>query len=281
MKWSCPIDAYHNVKEIALSHSAYTQETVTSGQLEKIRLVLSTYQDGSGQLARPNGKTLPGWRDFERAVALAFQGVAQESKAIYDVIVPLSAVPGTHCGIACKMRKLLRDVQRTGRVTIEVSNSSGRFWDALQREGLDDFETAPARAGDILLRLVEQWHDDVDIAHGGNIDNSKSFYLVLQWDEKTLTYQMYQYALTFPDPTTLSWSAQGRRLVGEDARGVIIEWYGRSGGQLKYYPPVEQAIWVSAIFTLEPLPGSDEVYGVLRKVREYYPELWQRACESH
>ncbi len=257
---------------------AYTHNIVTAGQLEKIRLILSTYQDGSGQLARPQGKTLPGWRDFERAVAVAFGGIAQESKAIYDVLVPLVAGSDTYYGIACKMRKLLRDVQRTGRVTIEVSNSAGKFWDALQREGLADFETTPARAGDVLLRLVEQWHKAVGIMHGGTIDTQKSFYLVLQWDEKTLTYRMYQYALAFPDPLMLSWSAQGRRLVGKDVRGIVIEWYGHSGGQLKYYPPVEQAIWVSEIFTLEPLPESNGEYGIMRRVREYYPELWQRAC---
>lgn len=209
---------------------------------------------------------------------MAFEGAAQESKAIYDVLVPLAATPDTHYGIACKMRKLLRDIQRTGRVTIEVSNSSGRFWDALQGEGLDDLETASTRAGEILLRLVEQWHEAIDITHGGTIDIRKSFYLVLQWDEKTLTYRMYQYALAFPDPVALSWSMQGRRLVGEDACGVIVEWYGYSGGQLKYYPPAEQALWISEVFTLEPLPESDEEYGVMRRVREYYPELWQRAC---
>jgi len=159
-----------------------------------------------------------------------------------------------------------------------VSNSSGKFWDALQREGLDAFESAPARAGDILLRLVEQWHNAVDISHCGTVDTRKSFYLVLQWDEKTLTYRLFQYVLTLPDPVALSWSAQGRRLVGEDASGIIVEWYGYSGGQLKYYPPVEQAIWASETFTLEPLPRSDEEYGVLRRVREYYPELWERAC---
>ena len=175
-----------------MENPAFTQEIVTPARLEKIRLILSTYQDGSGQLARPQGKTLPGWRDFERAVALAFQGVAQESKAIFDVLVPLASAPDAQYGISCKMRKLLRDVQRTGHVTIEVSNSSGKFWDALLGEGLDAFETAPARAGDILLRLVEQWHNAVSITQGGIVDTQKSFYLVLQWDEKTLTYRLFQ-----------------------------------------------------------------------------------------
>ena len=59
----------------------------TASQIAKLRLILSAYQDGTGQLAAPNGMTLPGWRDFERAVAAAFDGQAQESKYVFDVIV--------------------------------------------------------------------------------------------------------------------------------------------------------------------------------------------------
>jgi len=47
---------------------------------------------------------------------------------------------------------------------------------------------------------------------------------------------------------------------------------------IKYYPLVEKAIWASEVFKLEPLPESDEGYGLLRKVTDYYPELWRRAC---
>lgn len=255
----------------------FTGNKVAPGQLEKIRLALSTYQDGTGQLARPNNRTLPGWRDFERAVALAFGGIAQESKAIYDVLVPISGSPEVNYGIACKMRKLLSSIGRTKRVTIEVSNSSGKFWDALKAEGIDDYDTSPAKAGEILVRLVERWHSAMDLENGGNILSQKSFYLVLQWDDKTQTYQLYQYPLELPKPTELSWSVKGRRLVSEDKKGILIEWYGHSGGQLKYYPSVEKAIWVSEVFELEPLPQSDEGYGLLRKVMDYYPELWQKA----
>src|SRR5690348_17258987 len=59
----------------------------TPPQIEKLRLILSTYQDGTGMLIS-NGRNLPGWRDFERAVAIAFNGKAQESKHVFDVIVP-------------------------------------------------------------------------------------------------------------------------------------------------------------------------------------------------
>ena len=43
----------------------------TTQEVEKLRLILSTFQDGSGQLALSDGRTLPGWRDFERALALS------------------------------------------------------------------------------------------------------------------------------------------------------------------------------------------------------------------
>lgn len=56
----------------------------TQTEVEKLRLILSTYQDGTGQQVVRNGRTLPGWRDFERTVAAAFGGEPQESKFIKD-----------------------------------------------------------------------------------------------------------------------------------------------------------------------------------------------------
>ena len=46
-------------------------------------------------------RTLPGWRDFECAVAAAFKGVTTENKSIYDVIW------GDRYGLSCKMRQTL------------------------------------------------------------------------------------------------------------------------------------------------------------------------------
>jgi hypothetical protein len=136
----------------------FTGGIPTNSQIEKLRLILSTYQDGMGQLVFEPEKSLPDWRDFERAVALAFDGVAQESKAIFDVLVPIAKYARTNFGISCKMRETLRTVERTGRVTVEVSNSAGKFWDGLRARGLDDYNTNPDVAGKILLGLVEGWH---------------------------------------------------------------------------------------------------------------------------
>ena len=99
----------------------------TEREVERLRLILSTYQDGTGMLQVENGLTLPGWRDFERAVALAFNGEAQESKAIFDVLLLSQDRPHIRYGLSCKMRRELNKIKRTGRVSLELSNSAGQF----------------------------------------------------------------------------------------------------------------------------------------------------------
>jgi len=65
-------------------------------------------------------------------------------------------------------------------------------------------------------------------------------------------------------------------LRGKDDLGKLFEWYGESGGQLKYYPLVSNARWASDIFRLEPLLGENvEQYGILAKARTYFPEQWK------
>jgi hypothetical protein len=256
--------------------SEFACRTPTLSEQEKIRLILSIYQDGTGQLARGKS-TLPGWRDFERSVAVAFDGIAQESKAIFDVLVPISDDAKINYGISCKMRNQLKSIEKNGRVTTEVSNSLKKFQDALKAVGMNDYHDNPEAAGKTIINLVESWHNAVSIDNEGNVDLTKSFYLVLQWNEKSGNYQLYQLPLALPNPETLSWSTSGKRLIGKDDKGIIIEWYGESGGQLKYYPFADKAIWVSKVFKLEPLPESDIDYGLLRRVREYFPELWEQA----
>ena len=257
--------------------SHFTGTIPTKSQIEKLRLVLSTYQDGTGQLIFEADKSLPGWRDFERSVAFVFGGVAQESKAIFDVLVPILPESETCYGISCKMRGTLQIINKTGRVTVEVSNSSGKFWDALRANGIDSYHSAPDTAGNILLDLVGNWHNEVSLERGGTVDIKKSFYLLLQWDKRSGTYQLFQFSTQLPTPKSLSWVVNGRRLIGSDKVGVVIDWYGHSGGQLKYYPFAKQAIWASSIFQLEPLPVNDFGYGLKRRVFEYFPELWQSA----
>lgn len=183
------------------------------------------------------------------------------------------------------MRGTLNIAERTGQVTIEVSNSARRFWDAL---GGEDFTpqnymhdgNAPA-IGRILLDLVESWSDAVSIANGKTVDLSHSSYLVLSYSTKTKKkpvreYQLHQFHTGLPDFADLDWRfpTSAKRLVGADSQGrTIIEWYGESGGQLKYYPFTAEAIWHSPIFQLETVPQGD--YGLADKAAAYFPELWE------
>ncbi len=259
----------------------------TLAEVQRFRLILSTYQDGTGQLAASNNLTLPGWRDFERSVALAFGGVAQESKAIFDVLLPDQTRKGINYGISCKMRRTLTDTDRTGRVTLELSNSSGKFWDALGEYGLNqkNYKKNPQQVANALIALVEKWHHDVSLERDGAIDLTKSLYLALSWN-KAGWYQLFQFPIALPNPNKLRWSFPtrkqkgkmmvGRRLKGEDKLGTLFEWYGESGGQLKYYPLVEKAVWKSERFQLEPLPSDQDLhYGILSKAAMYYPRLWE------
>ncbi len=249
----------------------------TTNEIERLRLILSTYQDGSGMLNRQHENepdTLPGWRDFERATALAFDGLAIESKWLYDVILKAKNRP--LYGIDCKMRSLLNHVAKKGIVSIEVSNALSDFWNSIKAKGLSEetYQTKPAISGKAILDLIESWHKNEDINNGGTVDTDKSYYFVLQWHRKSLSYQLFQYPARLPNPDLLQWVVEGSVLRGYDDGNKLIEWYGFSGGQLKYYPRMTDALWHSPIFSLEPLP--ETVLSGTRKAEMYFPKLWAK-----
>lgn len=264
----------------------FAERSPTEGEIERLRLVLSTYQDGTGMLASGSA-TLPGWRDFERALALAFGGVASENKDIFDVRLPDPYRAGVFFGLSCKMRRELHRLDRDGRVTIELSNSAGKFWDHLNAKHIfqSNYRDYPSSVGMALIELVSQWHQDSGLGQGGNVDLSKSCYLILSWNRDGW-YQLHQFAITLPEPDSLEWHfptlavKEGSRRAARHLRatdsdgGVIFEWYGESGGQLKYYPLAENALWESSRFRLELIPPGQE-HGVLRKARTYFPIQWR------
>ena len=267
--------------------SIFAERPPTPQEFERFRLVLSTYQDGSGMLAikndkqkwveRNRAKTLPGWRDFERSVAIAFEGIAIESKFIYDVLLPNLHSPGTFFGISCKMRGELRKANKKGRASIELSNAAGEFWDTIKTyTGFteENYESAPDSVGKVIIRQVNQWHTSEDVGHSGKIDTTKSLFLNLLWDEASGEYQLFQFPIELPNLSEIRWEVKGRRLIGFDHTGeILFEWYGFSGGQLKYYPPIEMATWHSDRFILEPLPESNR-HLVLEKAATYYESAW-------
>lgn len=259
----------------------------TFNELEWLRLILSTYQDGSGMLVpkskrgrqwmeQNNAITLPGWRDFERSVAAALGGIGTESKFIYDVVLGDQHTDEERIGISCKMRSELRKVTKQGRASIEVANASGEFWDTIKRQtrlNEDNYMSAPALIGAVLLTIVEGWHKAATSSVYGRISQEKSFYLNLLWDSQSGEYLLLQFPIHLPDAAALKWSVAGRRLIGCDDKGVVLEWYGHSGGQLKYYPQISQALWMSNTFRLEPLPANPS-HLLTDKAAAYFPGKW-------
>ena len=263
----------------------FAQRPPTAAEFARFRLLFSAYQDGTGMLAVKNSRmTLPGWRDFERAIALVFGGVASESKDIMDVRLPDPARPGVFYGVSCKMRRELDRVRRTGRVTIELSNAARAFWNRLGDAGItmaNHRHYAP-QVGNALVDLVGEWQASVGIAANGSVDLAGSCYLTLMWN-RAGEYQLYQFPINLFGRESITWYyplvrrqgvlQPGSAVCGNDDDGRIFEWYGQSGGQLKYYPKVSDAVWQSEVFRLEPLPP-DTRHGLIAKAEAYYPNLW-------
>jgi hypothetical protein len=150
---------------------AFVHRPPTPREVEKLRLILSTYQDGTGMLQdkKNKGRTLPGWRDFERAVALVFGGIAPENKAVFDVLLSDPERPDVKCGLSCKMRGELDRIAKDGRVTLELSNSAKKFWAHLKTKGIHEanYKRHPLKVGAALVELVEQWHEAASVEQGG------------------------------------------------------------------------------------------------------------------
>lgn len=228
-------------------------------------------------LSGEDGSTLPGWRDFERTVAIVLGGEGQENKAIFDVLVPKTQGSSViKFGISCKMRSELNKLEKTGRVSFELSNSAGYFWGRLKSQGINpkNYRRKPGAVGKALLGLVGSWHRAVSVQRGGVVDLRKSFYLVLSWSREG-RYQLHQFRIHMPAPSALRWYfSTSRCLKGDEAHGTLFEWYGESGGQLKYYPLAKNAQWHSEVFSLEPIKNLKG--GMLAKVATYFPELWKK-----
>lgn len=257
---------------------------LSEDEFQHLRLALSVFQDGSGweQFKSANGTltTYPGYRQFERVVADVFDGLAPQNKGIFDVLLPL---PNSQkfFGISCKMKGELK--QATGllqRVYIEMSNAAGRFMDEVKSQVGLDFLQKPFETGCVLLAVVQNWYENASTYYHKAIELEESSHLILLYD-KMQNYQLYQYPLSLPAPDNMVWSFRPNRNIGKESRAliaqandrIVLEWYLSSGGQMKYYPPVEQAIWKSHLFQLEPIPAEIST-SIVDRAATYFSDLW-------
>ena len=235
-----------------------------------MRLALSTFRDGSGQFVKSIGGYMPGYLDFERATALVCGGETSEDKGIFDVSVPVP--DGLPFGVSCKMSVSQPASHMAG--FMELSNSQKKFRDEFARLEID-WQTEPEYAGPAVVELVMEWHQAV----AQEFDISGSRYLVLSHDRKWRGFQLLCYSLdlTRADPYAVEWCNEGSGpssvagyIPHNNRRHRLWQLFQNSGGQLKYYPPLEWADWTSPPFHLEEPP----IKGIVEKVDEYFPGMW-------
>jgi len=244
---------------------------MNADEVERIRLALSTFRDGSGQFVKSISAYMPGYLDFERATALVCGGGTSEDKSIFDVTVPVP--DGLPFGISCKM-SVSQPINHKASF-MELSNSQKKFSDEFDRLGID-WRSEPEYAGPAVVELVTAWH----MAAAQNYDIPRSRYLVVSHDKMWEQFQLlcYPLDLTLADPyEDVEWCNEGSgpsTVAGYISHGQrrhrLWQLFQRSGGQLKYYPPLEWSDWISSTFCLEEPP----IKSIMEKVEEYFPGRW-------
>lgn len=281
---------------------AFIDRHPTEMEESLLMLTLSTYCDGSGSLICKNGDVKPGWRDAERCVAAALNGIATESKGIFDVLLMDPTRPNTYLGIDVKTKaasnvKNRRYLASGGlksdcRAYLEVSNSDAEFWSVLNKKGITSSNILegnnPQIAGKAIIDTINGWHEKarrehVCLSKGATIDIEKSIYLALSYSTDTNLGEYWQFhsfplQLRHADRWTFKIGKGGKKsrsIVGYDPdypREVLYEYYYSSGSQFKYYPRISSAQYCSRPFKLrKPKPLS-----LLEKVKEYWPEEYAK-----
>ncbi|MAZ30097.1 hypothetical protein CL655_02315 [bacterium] len=268
----------------------YIERNPTNDEVLQMQLAFSTFCDGSGQERDGNGMTRAGWRDIERIFAEILGGKANENKHIFDVLVPDSDNEDIIYGISLKSKQISRasaieDLEEEGRVHMEIANSPAKFWAELTKAGISesDFRSKnkASEIGQILLKTIDSWHLEAKTAFetqnpDKRLDLNKSVYITVSYspfrDGIGRLYQAHSFPLTFPE--NIKWSyISDRCLRGmdpTDENKTLIDWYGLSGGQFKYYPKANTANYKSARFSLlEP-----EIISIVEKAKTYWPEKW-------
>jgi len=272
---------------------AFIDRDPTDAEIERWRLIMSTFNDGSGQERDSEGNTRLGWRDIERVAAVMLGGVGGENKQIFDVVVKSPGDEGIHYGISVKSKELkrkgaIRDLDTGGRVYMELCNSPAKLWDPLKELGFTEADFSAMNhaeeIGPVVLETVEAWHTEYARLFSAlfkecSLDLGKSIYLTVSYNGakkvEDREYQIHSFPLEFPKDVIWKYNSD-RCLRGYDPdfpEEVLFDWYGLSGGQLKYYPRADKAQYRSKIFKLE-IPRR---LSLEEKAGRYFPEMWVKA----
>ena len=245
---------------------------LTPGEMERLRLILSTFQDGSGWEKRG---TRFGFRQFERALADVLSGQADENKALFDVVADREVAPKItrRIGFSCKLKAELRASSK--HVYIEVSNAVSQFSKHLKSLGLPDvnaYKANPSATGAGILAWIGLLH--AGDAKARSISLPESTYLVLLYDDASNDFELFEIPIDVFLSDTIDWSTADSHLVGKIGTTTVIDYYWNAG-QLKFYVPLDRVTWRSEAFRLEPLPSGAKT--LLARAEEMFPGAWATA----
>jgi hypothetical protein len=253
-------------------------------------LLLSTFRDGTGNQREPDGSTRASWREIERCVAELLNAVGGEDKGIFDVVATDPTAPIAY-GFSVKSKQLSRTTVDTldsgGRVYMEIANSPAKFWDEITRVyGLNEAHFGDQRnaesIGNCLIALVESWHQqgksDFESKNPTlKLDLSQSRYLCVSYSKDEPNERLYQvHAFSLKYPKNLRWQYSSESCLTafdpSDPSQRLLDWYGLSGGQLKFYPRGDTAVFRSSKFKLRK---PNKTFSVMDKARAYFAESFK------
>src|SRR2546430_1579204 len=85
---------------------AYATRPPTLREDQTLRLLLSTYRDGTGNQRERDKSTRANWREMERCVAELLTGVGGEDKNIFDIVAHDDARNTVAYGFSVKSKQL-------------------------------------------------------------------------------------------------------------------------------------------------------------------------------
>ena len=143
---------------------------------------------------------------------------------------------------------------------MELCNSPAKLWEPLKEQGINEqafSDRAYAnKIGNSILETIHSWYVNSGI-EGIALDDS--VHITVSYEKLAQganRYQLHAFRLGFPDDVIWRYKSD-RCLSGYDPLHpdeVLFDWYGLSGGQVKYYPRAANALYSSTQFALEQVP---------------------------
>lgn len=233
---------------------------INKNEEDYFKYAFSTFTDGSGSEIETIGErefTRIGWRQMERVTAFLLDGEAVQKKDYFDVIV---LDKKEDVGLSLKSKSLpgkkFKNLDRGGRVYMELANSPAKFWDEMRIVGLSEADFLSGKKADLfgktLIKTLFKWQIEASKTNqqiaGKKINLNRSVFWCISMQEptesETRLFKIHTFPLKFPN--IKKWVFKSDRcLSGFDPINeseVLFDWYALSGGQLKYYPSTRNAL---------------------------------------